>query len=109
MDPWHASGLHVENVRFQEKKPINAQHPKWTYPLTLLSEFQEEVIMNSGKWRPNRNGTFKKQLRAERGVVMHTIKDTCIPKVRNFVHRWTEDENIRARKKSGEDSEEDEE
>jgi hypothetical protein len=48
-DPWHASADHKASQRYNDKLPMNQQTAAWTYPLSVLSEFQDEVPMNK-KW-----------------------------------------------------------
>jgi hypothetical protein len=88
-DPWHASADYKEHQRYNEKKPMCQQGAKWTYPVSILEEFQDEVIMNT-KW--NKKPTFKKTLCAGYGVFKRNMHYTCIPKVRCFTHRWNEEE-----------------
>jgi hypothetical protein len=51
-DPWHASGKHKESQRYNDKLHMHKQAASWTYPLSVLSEFQEEIPMNKNWTKP---------------------------------------------------------
>jgi hypothetical protein len=86
-DPWHASGAHKESQRYNPKVPMNQQ--SWTYPLCILSEFQDEVFMNKSWSKPR---DFTKPLITAQGVKKQNLDQKKAFKVRNFTHRWNEDE-----------------
>jgi hypothetical protein len=88
-DPWHASALYKGSQRYDSNKPMSAQGANWTYPLSMLCEFQDEVKMNA-TWNKKRD--FTKQLSCKRGVLKRSIAKINIPKVRYYTHRWNEDE-----------------
>jgi hypothetical protein len=89
-DPWHASGQHKQSQRYDDNKSRHEQATKWTYPISILEEFQEEIRMND-KWAKPRN--FNKVVQyAAQGVEKRNLFQGQIAKVRNFVHRWNEDE-----------------
>jgi hypothetical protein len=48
-DPWHASGAHKASQRYNERLPMREQSASWTYPMSALEEFQDEVVMKT-KW-----------------------------------------------------------
>jgi len=51
-DPWHASAAHKESQRFNVRLGPHGQGPAWTYPLSVLTEFQEEVALNAAWSNP---------------------------------------------------------
>jgi len=88
-DPWHASSSYKDHQRYNINKHICQQGNTWTYPISVLEEFQDEVTMNV-KWvKPP---SFKKTLNTKRGVHKRNIYYADIPKVRCFTHRWNEEE-----------------
>jgi hypothetical protein len=88
-DPWHASAKYKECQRYNPKKHIHEQGATWTYPMSALEEFQEEVPMKARWTKPV---GFNKQLHSADRVLKRSIVHKFIPKVRNFTHRWNEDE-----------------
>jgi hypothetical protein len=102
-DPWHQSGAHKAAVRYNPKRAMNCQSVNWTYPMCLLSEFQDEVVMNKEWLKPK---GWKKTVIAGWGVKKRNIRDTDRPRIRNFTHRWSEAEQRIEKEKSSEDEEE---
>ena len=51
-DPWHASAAHKESQRFNVRLGVHDQGPAWTYPLSVLTEFQDEVALNAAWSKP---------------------------------------------------------
>ena len=88
-DPWHASGLHKSSQRYDPTKSMHDQAASWTYPISVLEEFQEEVRMND-KWSKPRD--FKKPMHTGHGVKKRNLNQSQINRLRNFVYRWNEDE-----------------
>ena len=89
-DPWHASAVHKENQRYNEKLTPAQQANTWTFPMSQLNEFKDEVPMN-GKWAKPRG--FTKTLGSGYGVIRRRITHRFVNKIRNFVHRWNEEED----------------
>jgi hypothetical protein len=52
-DPWHASSAYKAHQRYNPNKSIQEQSESWTYPLSVLNEFQATVPMNV-KWNKPR-------------------------------------------------------
>ena len=90
-DPWHASGAHKDSQRYNNKKHMHAQATTWTYPLCVLSEFQDEVFMNRGWTKPR---GFDKPLITAQGVHKRNLDQTKSFRVRNFVFRWNQAEAL---------------
>ena len=89
LDPWHASGLYKDSTRYNHKLGPNNQSAAWNYPKSILSEFQFQVPVNK-KW--HKPAEYTKVVVADRGVLKRNIQRDCVPKLRNFVHRWNEAE-----------------
>jgi hypothetical protein len=89
VDPWHASSDHKDSQRYNPAKPMHLQGATWTYPLSALEEFQDEVPMKKRWIKPS---GFTKRMRSVDRVHKRSIVTRSIPKVRNFTHRWNEDE-----------------
>ena len=99
-DPWHASADHAACQRYNPKKAMHNQGSTFTYPVSTLAEFQEEVPMALSWVRP---AGFAKRLRSGDRVKKRNIVKRIIPKVRNFTHRWNEDEDRLAGEEDGVD------
>jgi hypothetical protein len=50
VDPWHASGEHLETQRYNPR--LDDHNQTWNYPRSILREFQEPVNMNKGWTKP---------------------------------------------------------
>ena len=90
-DPWHASADHKGSQRYNEKKHAHEQAATWTYPLSILSEFQVEVQMKKQWTKPR---LWSKPMCAGYGVPKRSIMSTDVPRLRNYTHRWNEDEEV---------------
>ena len=99
-DPWHASADHVASQRYNPKKRMHEQGSSYTYPMSTLAEFQEEVEMTAQWVKP---AGFNKPMGSGDRVHKRKIKTKAVPKVRNFTHRWNEDEDRLAAEEDGVD------
>jgi hypothetical protein len=88
-DPWHASASYKEHQRYDPTKHMCQQGATWTYPLSVLEEFQDVVTMNV-KWKKPPN--FNKPLSTAYAVAKRNLYYHDVAKVRNFTLRWNEDE-----------------
>ena len=88
-DPWHANGAYLASQRYNETKHMHKQAASWTYPLCVLDEFQDEVKMNM-KWVKKKG--FNKPVHAGHAILKRNLDQAGVPKVRNYVHRWNEEE-----------------
>ena len=79
---------------------MHEQGSSYTYPMSTLAEFQEEVEMTSQWVKP---AGFNKPMGSGDRVHKRKIKSKAVPKVRNFTHRWNEDEDRLAAEADGVD------
>jgi hypothetical protein len=86
-DPWHAHAAHKTGQSYKKNFPARAQ--PWTYLLSTLSEFQDEVRMTTRWSKPKGwNKALNGGAAVARGVPRINITHRDQAKVRNFIHRY---------------------